>query len=286
MLRAKNIWVVGGDRRQEELAALLRDDGHTVHTYALGRGCKIGCEENVDQAHRADCVVLPLPATGEGGLLTAPLSDAPHPPEEILDALCPGQLVCAGMPGPALEELCTRRGLILQDYFAREELALLNAIPTAEGAIQIAMEELPVTLHECRVLILGFGRIGQALAVRLRGLGSEVTVAARRHEARALARSMGCRAEALRGVTEWLCSFDLVVNTIPAPVLGVEELSALKEGALVIDLASRPGGVDMKSAAALGVKAVWALSLPGKVAPVTAGRYIMEAVYHIMEGSL
>ena len=80
----------------------------------------------------------------------------------------------------------------------------------------------------------------------------------------------------------WALS-DLVVNTAPARVLGVEELSALKEGALVIDLASKPGGVDMAGAAALGVRVVWALSLPGKVAPVSAGRYIMDTVYHIME---
>ena len=65
--------------------------------------------------------------------------------------------------------------------------------------------------------------------------------------------------------------------------LGVEELAALKEGALVIDLASRPGGVDPNAAAALGVRVIWALSLPGKVAPVTSGRYIKDTVYHIME---
>ena len=98
-----------------------------------------------------------------------------------------------------------------------------------------------------------------------------------------MAQGMGLEAEGLERLGEWLCSFDLVVNTVPAPVLGIEELAAMKEGALIIDLASRPGGVDMASAAALGVRVIWALSLPGKVAPVTSGRYIKETVYHIME---
>lgn len=283
MLRAKNIWVVGGDPRQAALAALLADDGHSVHTYALERGEGMKCDPSMDGADRADCVVLPLPAAGADGALNAPLAAERHGLEEVLDKLRPGQLVCAGMAGEDLSEMAGARKLLLRDYFAREELAVLNAIPTAEGAIQIAMEELPITLHDARVLVVGFGRLGRALAPRLRALGARVWVSARRYEQRAAAESMGLGSEGVDRLPDWLCSYDLVFNTVPAPVLGVEELAALKEGALVIDLASRPGGVDMEAAAALGVRVIWALSLPGKVAPVTSGRYIKDTVYHIME---
>ena len=283
MLRMKNVWVIGGNPRQAALAGLLADDGHGVHTFALERGEGVACEKTLEGARLADCVILPLPAADGEGRLNAPLSAAACPLGEIVDALRPGQLVCAGMVGPRLRELAEGRGLVLRDYFAREELAVLNAVPTAEGAIQIAMEELPVTLHDARALVIGFGRLGRALAPRLRALGARTWVAARSYPQRAMAQGMGLEAEGLERLGEWLCSFDLVVNTVPAPVLGIEELAAMKEGALVIDLASRPGGVDMASAAALGVRAIWALSLPGKVAPVTSGRYIKETVYHIME---
>ena len=283
MLRTKNIWVAGGDPRQAALARLLADDGHSVHTYALEQGEGIQCEPSLDGIDRADCVVLPLPAAGPDGGLNAPLSETRYTLEEVLDALRPGQLVCAGMAGDGLKKPAEERGLVLRDYFAREELAWLNAIPTAEGAIQIAMEELPVTLHGARVLVVGFGRLGKALAPRLRALGAKVWVSARRYEQRAMAEGMGLETEGIERLTDWLCSYDLVVNTVPAQVFGVEELAALKEGALVIDLASRPGGVDMDAAAALGVRVIWALSLPGKVAPVTSGRYIKDTIYHIME---
>ena len=283
MLRAKNIWVVGGDPRQAALAALLADEGHSVHTYALEQGAGMKCEPSMAGADRADCVILPLPAAGADGKLNAPLSARQHELEEVLDLLRPGQLVCAGMAGDGLKRMAEERGLLLRDYFAREELAVLNAIPTAEGAIQIAMEELPITLHDARVLVVGFGRLGRALAPRLRALGARVWVSARRYEQRAAAECMGLGSEGVDHLPDWLCSYDLVFNTVPAPVLGVEELAALKEGALVIDLASRPGGVDMAAAATLGVRVVWALSLPGKVAPVTSGRYIKDTVYHIME---
>ena len=284
MLRAKNIWVTGGDPRQTALAALLADDGHSVHTYALELDEGTKCEPSMGGADRADCVVLPLPAAGPDGKLNAPLAAERHELDEILDGLRPGQLVCAGMAGDSLKAMAAERKLILRDYFAREELAVLNAIPTAEGAIQIAMEELPITLHDARVLVIGFGRLGRALAPRLRALGARVWVSARRYEQRAAAECMGLGSEGVDRLPDWLCSYDLVFNTVPAPVLGVEELAALKERALVIDLASRPGGVDM-AAATLGVRVIWALSLPGKVAPVTSGRYIKDTVYHIMEES-
>ena len=283
MKRAMNIWVVGGDQRQTALAGLLAEDGHTVHTFALDRAEGLTCETSLEEADRADCVVLPLPAMGERGHLNAPLSEEEYSLTWVLDFLQPGQLVCAGMVNRELAAAAEQRRLRLEDYFAREELAVANAVPTAEGAIQIALEELPITLHGARALVIGYGRLGKALAQRLDGLGARVTVAARSWEALAWAQSRGLATEHAGRLTPWLCSYDLVVNTAPARLLGREQLAALRPGALVIDLASKPGGVDFEAAAQLGVKAVWALSLPGKVAPVSAGGYMKTAIYHIMD---
>ena len=280
-----NLWVAGGDLRQAKLAELLAADGHTVHTWALeGHGPLTGVQMETDPAgvELADCLILPLPAEEEGGLLHAPLSDQPRKLEELLSPLRPGQLVCAGMVGPNLTALAAQKGLVLQDYFAREELAVANAVPTAEGAIQIALEELPITLHGARVLVIGFGRVGKALSRRLAGLGAKVSVAARKWADLALAESCGYCGEQTEHLAGWLCGYDLVVNTVPAPVLGLTELSDLKPGCLVIDLASKPGGVDFEGAARLGVKVIWALSLPGKVAPVTAGQCIQTTIYNIL----
>ena len=137
-------------------------------------------------------------------------------------------------------------------------------MPTAEGAIQLAMEELPITLHGARVLVIGYG------------------LQARRYADLAWAENCGYGVEHTGQLEGWLCGYDLVVNTVPVRVLREAELADLKPGCLVIDLASKPGGVDFDAAARLGVKAFWALSLPGKVAPVTAGKSIKTTIYNIL----
>lgn len=282
MRQKLNIWVMGGDGRQSALAAALAEDGHTVHTWALERGGPAAlAADTLTGAKNADCVVLPLPAA-EKGRLSAPLSSVHIPVEQVLDALAPGQLVCAGRVDTDLADAARQRQLRLVDYFAREELAVANAIPTGEGAVQLALEELPITLHGAGVLILGYGRLGRVLARQFRGLGSRVTVAARRCEALAWAQSEGCASGRTDQLGSWLCGFDLVVNTVPHLLLDRDALRQLKPDALVIDLASRPGGVDFTAAAELGVKVIWALSLPGKTAPITAGLAIRNTIYNIL----
>ena len=278
-----DIWLFGGDRRQVRLAGLLAEDGHSVHTLGLGPATGgVREERELAGAALADCVVLPLPAAAPGGRLNAPLAEEPLPMEEVFAALRPGQIICAGRVDDATQAMARDRGLVLHDYFAREELAVANAVPTAEGAIQIALEEMPVTLHGSRALVIGYGRLGRALAPRLAGLGAKVSVAARKYADLAWAEGFGFGTEHTGELKGWLCGYDLVVNTAPALVLGKEELEELKPECVVIDLASLPGGVDFAAAKALGVKAVQALSLPGKVAPATAAAYLRSTICHIL----
>ncbi len=277
-----NFWIIGGDPRQATLARALSEDGHTVHTYALERGVAPSlCADSLSGVSVADCVILPLPAA-DGDFLNAPLSDRRVSLSQVLDALQPGQLLCAGRVDPRLQEAAEARQLHLIDYFSREELAIANAVPTSEGAIQIAMEELPITLHGARVLVIGAGRLGKVLCQQLKGLGANVSLAARKFSDLAWAQVWGCGAERSDQLSGWLCSYDLILNTVPVPILNREELGDLKPGCLIIDLASKPGGVDFAAASDLGVKVIWALSLPGKTAPVTAGLAIKTAIYNIL----
>lgn len=253
----KTFCVIGKDARQTAAARALRQAGHTV----LGPG----------QAALADCLLLPLPSD----CVTAEMA-------AVFAAARPGTLVLGGRLSPAVLQAARDAGLEPVDYFLRPELAALNAVPTAEGCLALLLQLRRRTLWQSPVLVLGYGRVGRAVARRLQALGAWVTVVARSAEQRASARCAGCRAAPLEQLSRLLPGFDAVVNTIPAPVLGRAELSCLPAGALVIDLASRPGGTDFAAARQLGIRAEHALSLPTRCAPRTAGELVADTVLNIL----
>ena len=161
----KTFGVIGGDRRQTELAALLRADGRTVWTYGVGED-----PELPEQAAAADVVILPLPLCREPGLLN--WSRTPLAVGELFSRFQPSQLLLAGQVRPEERRTAEKQGLVLVDYFRREELTVANAAATAEAALQVAMEQMDRTLLGMDCLVLGFGRIGKLLACRLQGLGA------------------------------------------------------------------------------------------------------------------
>ncbi len=158
-----------------------------------------------------------------------------------------------------------------------------NAIPTAEGCIEILLRERNRTLWHSAVLLTGYGPVGQALAPRLTALGALVTVSARNPAQRALAASLGAAAAPLAGLEERAAGFDTAVNTIPALVLTAGVLRRMPPASLIVDLASRPGGTDFAAAAAYGHTALAALSLPARCAPESAGEYVAQTVLEILE---
>ncbi|MCL4424899.1 MAG: dipicolinic acid synthetase subunit A, partial [Firmicutes bacterium] len=169
-------------------------------------------------------------------------------------------------------------GVRVIPYRERDDFAILNSIPSAEGALQVAMENLPVTLHGSTALVLGLGRTGLTLARMLCGLGARTVVVARNPAQLARAAEMGCCPVPLRNLGAVIREGTVVFNTIPALVLNREVLGKAQPELLIIDLASAPGGTDFAGAGELGLKTIWALGLPGKVAPRTAGRAIFQVV--------
>lgn len=278
--------VMGGDMRMVSLAAMLYDAGHEVCTYALDaapEGSVRLCGLTAAGAgQEADCIILPLPVVRSGGLLNAPMSAIAHDAAELLRQLPQGSLVCAGSPDKTLLLEAEKASLRMIDYYAREELVALNALATAEGAISVLLRSSPITIWESKILIIGAGRVGKMLASRLRDLGAEVTISARKASDMAYIRAMGCKAADTRTLSSELSKFNTIFNTVPAMVLSSDKLKLLSPDTLLIDLASRPGGIDFEAARILKLRTIWAQGLPAETSPVTAGRIIMETVLNIL----
>ncbi len=270
--------VIGGDRRLAALAQALTEDGFAVSTYAV-EGFDGG---DLEAALRgASVAALPLPSFGAAGDLIAQ-SGARVRAADIAALLTPGMCVFGGKLG-AEAAILAGSGAAVIDYLGLEQLTAANAVPTAEGAIQIAMERLPVTIQGCCALVIGWGRIGKILARKLALLGADVTVSARRGADAAMIAALGMQDEITGRFCRGLSQYDLIVNTVPARVLGRELLASARPDCLIIDLASKPGGVDFDAAAQLGRETVQALSLPGRVAPVSAGRLLRDAILSYLD---
>ena len=169
------------------------------------------------------------------------------------------------------------------DLIKREEFSVLNAISTAEGTIEIMIRETQRTIHGSKVLVMGFGRVGKVLSDKLAGIGADVYCEARKNEDIAWIKTYGYKPVKLSELNDYLNQFEIIINTIPFQVLDEERLEFVKKDAVLIDLASNPGGIDRNAAKNKKLKLIWALSLPGKVAPITSAEFIKETLDNVLK---
>lgn len=281
---------IGGDRRQLSVVSALASDGFHIRIFGFDDE-QLEFPENIhisksvtECVSGADVIVFPLPySQAEGQFLNAPLSNMKIKADEVIFAADKDAVLFAGKVDVALDEFCRNANIKVIDYAKREELLIMNAIPTAEGAIEIAMAKTPFTIKDSKCLVIGYGRIGKILSADLKGLGAAVTATARKHSDLAWIEANGCCAAATQQVPEIAGQFDIIFNTVPYKILDFKALSKTKSDVLIIDLASRPGGVDFEVARELSRETVWALSLPGKAAPDTAGEIIKNTLINILE---
>ncbi|MDR2737162.1 MAG: dipicolinate synthase subunit DpsA [Gracilibacteraceae bacterium] len=275
--------VIGGDDREIYLIPELQKLG----AYIIGLGLEeslvadtIECADSFAEiAAKANALLFPMFGTDERGLVKAKFTRQPIIlDKEALDIIPRHVPVFIGWARPVLRAAAEKRGLRLIEVANRDEVAIMNSVPSAEGAIQMAMESTAITVHGSVSFVLGFGRFGLTLARTLLGMGARVSVAARKPSDWARAEEMGARAVDLAYLEKEIAKGQIVFNTIPAMVLSRPVLDHMAPDAVIIDLASIPGGTDFEYARKRGVKAMLAPGLPGIVAPKTAG-HMLARVY-------
>lgn len=285
----KEFAVVGGDLRIIKLAKILAKEGNMVYTYGLEKAEElkeikniIFCEKLIEAVKMVQVVIGPIPFSSDGININMPFSDGKLSIREFMHNLN-AKILIAGTIAPDVYELANDEYIEIVDIMKREELAVLNTIATAEGAIEIAIANTNKILHGSNVLVLGFGRIGKVLARKLAGLSTKVTCAARKEEDLAWIKAYGHKGININQIDKNLSEFDVIINTVPQMILTAEKLEYVKQECLLIDLASNPGGIDKKVAKEKGLQLIWALALPGKVAPTTTAEFIKDTIYNILK---
>lgn len=283
VLSGIKIAIVGGDDRELILVNELVKMGATVIVAGFPREkvCHGAFIVNtVDEAMRdSEVIIFPLPGTNQEGMVRAVYADTPlQLSEEAIRKAADNALIIIGSARPMLKDWCRKYNYHLLEIAEIDELAILNSIPSAEGALQIAMEETDITIHGSKTCVIGFGRVAITLARILKAMGADVTVVARNKGQLARAYEMGCHCTDFPGLRRVMNHVDIVFNTVPSLVLDAEVLEHARQSALIVDLASQPGGTDFEAANKYGIKAILAPGLPGKVAPRSAGKIMADVI--------
>ncbi|MFD1039631.1 dipicolinate synthase subunit DpsA [Virgibacillus byunsanensis] len=290
MLINLNILVIGGDDRNLEVIHNLAIAGANV--YLLGFDQLTFDNPKIHQSRLnevdltvIDAITLPVAGTDETGKVEATYSNKTIILSEELISQTPAHcIIYTGTSQPFLDTLTTLTQRKLVRLFDRDDVAILNSIPTAEGALKLAMEQTDRTIHGSKVMVLGFGRVGTTVARLFSSVGANVRVGVRKSVNMARITEMGLTPIRLADLEKEISDIDICINTIPHQILDSNIIATMSTSTLIIDLASKPGGTDFKFADNKGLNAIHALGLPGKTAPKTAGIILADILSEELSG--
>ena len=240
--------------------------------------------DNVDFS-KIDAIILPVKGTDlKGQVDTIFSNEKVFLTKELLEKTPEHCTVYSGITNDYLNVLIKETDRILVQLFDRDDVAILNSIPTVEGTIMMAIQHTDTTIHGSKVIVLGLGRVGMSVARTFHALGAKVKVAANQSEHIARIIEMGLTPVHLDDLQIAVEDIDICINTIPHLVVTSDVIEKMPLHTLVIDLASKPGGTDFQYAEKRGVKALLAPSLPGIVAPKTAGNILADVLAQLLDG--
>lgn len=266
--------IVGGDEREQEIARLAVAAGAKVRVFAFPMGEEgirgaTRCDSIEAALDRARVVLFPIPGIAADHSLFA--TEKIVPSAQLLGLMAEDGHVILGKADENLRSAASANAVVLHEYEHDQKLMLLRAPAIVEGALQIMIDLTRVTVHDADICVVGQGNIGTVLTRTLVALGARVTVAARNPVQRAAAYTAGATTISTEALADRAPEFDMLLSTVPAPIVTPSVIDRLPEHALVMDLSAPPGSCDLDYAKRSGRAAVWARAL-GRRAPITVGR--------------
>ena len=284
--------IIGGDLRNYELAKLLAKEKNIVYTYGLEEVLNTNLEkENSFESNKieevlekAEIIIMPIPLTKDGIHLNMPLSNKKIKIENLINKIR-NKIVFAGNVSDTLLKKFEDENIKVIDLMKIEEFVILNVLPTVEAIIKIMLNNKKEIIHNSNCLILGYGRIGKILAQKLQGLSINITCVTNDNIEKAWCMALGHKVIDFKDIDNndsILKNYDILINTIPKIIL-TKELERVRKETLIIDVASKPFGINRKIVEEQKLNFIEALGLPGKHFPITVAKNIKDLVFNILQ---
>ncbi len=234
------------------------------------------CNTLEDCVSASDNIISGIPFSKDNVTIHAPFSNEIIKIDTLIKLLKNKSFFAGVIPKNVLE--CNYENVEIIDFNEIESFSILNAIPTVEGTLKIAIEETKGTIYDSNVMIFGYGRIGKILCNRFKMMGANVYCVARDSSDLTWIRAEKCVPVTYQKAEEYVEKMNFLINTVPSPVIGNNILRKLSSDCFIIDLASSPGGVDKECAEMYKIRNIVALGIPGKIAPNATAKYIKEVI--------
>lgn len=273
----EKIMIIGGDCRFSYMTTILANEGYTVKRIYPG-------EYRADDFSDCSLFILPVPVSRDKININTPLAGENFYFRDFIRLLPENSIVAGGLWCNEWKKMLEERNIKVFDYYKQEELAVKNAIPTAEGVIGILVNSLPVTINGLNCAVTGYGKCGKELAGKLKKLGADITVVARSEKNLTEAENDLMEICEIKNFSKQCGNFDVIINTVPVKIIDETIISQIKKNTVIIEIASAPFGTDFDCASKYGITVIKAGSLPGRTAPETAGKIISDTILRFYRG--
>ncbi|MEZ4357216.1 MAG: dipicolinate synthase subunit DpsA [Eubacteriales bacterium] len=280
----REIFVIGGDKRQLLAAQILKEHGYTVMIYGFEKLPEaIGDMKPASLSLENKIVLLPLPYKNEYGYINMPYSEKIVHLTDLAEELSKCSYVVLGKADKEAIEILKGCDVPYSDLMNDEAFVVKNARITAEAAVNCIQARSEKAILDLDILISGYGRVTRCLLPILTSMSSKITVCTRSRKNAEWVFTHGARPGDSNNIKEEVKNADIIINTAPAVIFGKEEILATKPDVMYFELASPPYGIDFNAAMMLKRKVYIESSLPGRYYPESAAQAVCEAFLRAVE---
>ncbi len=289
-MRKIKILFLGGDKRQLSIIEELKNkyqietvgyDNITINNTNNKKLSEIKLEDY-------QVIIFPVSGVLDNGLIETNFSkETIMLTEDLLLNTKKDVLIFSGVKSKALKKmlaLANKEAIIMMND---QEVTKENSVPTIEGIISDLIIHTDYTINQAKVLVLGYGNVGQPLVEILIALGAKVTVGTKVSRNNELLKAKNINfifTNDYQKMKETLETCDIIINTVPSLILDKKYLEVVNKQAYLLDIASFPYGIDFNYAELLKLDYKKLLGIPGLIAPKTAGLILAKKIKKVLGG--
>lgn len=274
---SNTILIIGGDKRQDTLYGLLKKKD-----YNCFRENKTS-DNILSEVSKHKILILPVPFTADGEYIYSNNPDFTLSVSDLLSALSDKNTVIAGGMSSNIRNQMKAKKVKHYDMTDSDYFTEYNAFLTSQGALKLLFDNTLSLVTGKKVLITGFGRVAEALAYNLKGIGTDVFILARNPRQLMKAQCLGCKTVNMAAKSSVICLFDYIFNTVPSPVFPEADVFRMRDDTVYFELASKPFGADKADFLKHGKKYIYGGGLPGRFVSDSAAEIMAEFIINTVK---